>query len=252
MRALIVDDERPARARLRRLLTAEPDVEVVAEAAGGAEGVLAIREHALDLVFLDIQMPVLDGFSVIDEIGPEAMPLVLFVTAYDDHALKAFEVRALDYLMKPVAPDRLHDAVGRARERLAAPSSSAQATRELHELVESLSLRKYLRRILVHHDERATLLPVERIDRIEADRNYVWLHVAGKALLHRDSITALAERLDPEKFLRLNRSTVVRFDAIRELHPWSHGDYRVVMHDGATLMWSRRYRARQRADFGEG
>lgn len=246
LRVLVVDDEAPARARLRRMLLAEAGVTVAGEAADGARAIEAIRALDPDLVLLDIQMPNGTGFDVIDAVGPEAMPPVIFVTAYDEHALRAFEVRALDYLLKPVAADRLAQALARARD-----DTMDRATRAvtMHGMLESVAPRQHLSRILVHLDDRAVLVPVDRIDWIEADRNYVWLHSAGKSVLHRQSISAIEARLDPQRFLRVSRSVIVRLDAVREFHPWSHGDYRVVLHDGTTTMWSRRYRARGGALF---
>lgn len=247
LRVLVVDDEAPARARLRRMLQAEPGITVIGEAEDGAQAIAAIRALDPDLVLLDIQMPNGTGFEVIDGVGPDAMPPVIFVTAYDEHALRAFEVRALDYLLKPVASDRLGQAITRARDE--AVDREARAV-TLQDMLDSVAPRQHLSRILVHLDERAVLVPVDRIDWIEADRNYVWLHSAGKSVLHRQSISALEERLDPQRFLRVSRSVIVRLDAVREFHPWSHGDYRVVLHDGTTTMWSRRYRARSGAMFG--
>jgi two-component system LytT family response regulator len=249
LRILIADDEAPARTRMRRLLGGAGPLSIVGEAADGDEAVRLIRALSLDLVLLDIQMPGRDGFGVIDAVGPEAMPHVVFVTAYDEHALRAFEVRALDYLLKPVALDRLCEALDRVRERMEQPADERRGA-QLHDLVETVAPRPLLQRILVHVDERALLVPVERIDWIEADRNYVWLHVAGKALPLRQPISSIEDRLDPQHFLRVNRSVIVRIDAIGELQPWSHGDYRVVLTDGTTTMWSRRYRAKNGAMFG--
>lgn len=247
LRVLLVDDEAPARARLRRMLQAEAGVTVAGEADDGARAIEAIRALAPDLVLLDIQMPNGTGFDVIDGVGPDAMPPVIFVTAYDEHALRAFEVRALDYLLKPVESTRLAQALARAREDTT--DRAARAT-TLHDMLESVAPKQHLSRILVHLDDRAVLVPVDRIDWIEADRSHVWLHSAGKSVLHRQSISALEARLDPQRFLRVSRSVIVRLDAVREFHPWSHGDYRVVLHDGSTTMWSRRYRARSGELFG--
>lgn len=255
MRVLIVDDEAPARAKMRRYLAEHPDVEIVGEADDGSTAVERIAELEPDLVFLDVQMPELDGFGVIDTIGVSSMPYVVFVTAFDEHALRAFEVRALDYLLKPFTPERFSAVMDRVRS-LFAQSSTTRAT-ELNEKLEALMTAvttnrpRFLRRVLVHHENKAYLIPVERIDRVEADRNYVRLHSGAKSFTLRGNIGALAERLDPEKFLRINRSEIVRLDAVKELQPWFHGDYRVIMADGTTLMWSRRYRAQSAGEFGE-
>jgi two-component system LytT family response regulator len=251
MRVLIVDDEAPARAKMRRYLAEHEGVEVVGEAANGVEAVEQIAELTPDLVFLDVQMPELDGFAVIETIGVDHMPHVVFVTAYDEHALRAFEVRALDYLLKPFTPERFAAVMERARHQLARESESTVHLTKLAELVAAAATTRprFLRRVLVHHANKAFLLPVERIDRVEADRNYVRLHSAGETFTLRGSISTLGERLDPEKFLRINRSEIVRLDAVKELQPWFHGDYRIVMHDGTTLMWSRRYRAQTAGEF---
>ena len=255
MRVLIVDDEAPARAKVRRYLGEYPDVEIVGEAENGADAVERIADLAPDLVFLDVQMPELDGFGVIDTIGVAEMPYVVFVTAYDEHALRAFEVRALDYLLKPFTPERFSAVMDRVASLIGKGSKAdaAEITGKLEALMAAMATGrpKYLRRVLVHHENKAFLVPVERIDRVEADRNYVRLHSGGTAFTLRGNIGALAERLDPEKFLRINRSEIVRLDAVKELQPWFHGDYRVIMLDGTTLMWSRRYRAQSVGEFGE-
>jgi two-component system, LytTR family, response regulator len=247
VKVLLVDDEAPARAKLRRMLSAEPGIVIVGEASSWAEAVAAIGDRAPDLVLLDIQMPGKTGFDVIEEVGPEAMPHVIFVTAYDQYALEAFEVRALDYLLKPVALERLREALDRVRERLTSNGSRAI---ELQKAIEALAPPKFLRRVLVEDGDRSVLLPLDRVDRIEADRNYVWLHADGRAYPLRAPMTSIEDRLDPQRFLRINRSAIVRMDAIVEMQPWSHGDFRVVMRDGTALMWSRRYRAKARGEFG--
>jgi two-component system LytT family response regulator len=247
MRTLIVDDEAPARSKLRRLLDAEPDVEIIGEAANGEEAVARIEQLHPDVVFLDVQMPRLDGFGVIERIGVAAMPHVVFVTAYDEHALRAFEVQALDYLLKPFSPDRLHAVVSRAR-RAVARDRPADIGARLAALLERTP-PQYLQRILVQRDERAVLVPVQQIDRLEAARNDVRLYTADTVHVVRGTLLELAGRLDPATFLRVNRSTIVRIDAIKELQPWFHGDYRVILRDGTELMWSRRYRAKQRRSF---
>jgi len=247
--ALIVDDEAPARRRLVRMLGEMADVEVVGEAESGDDAVVQIAELEPDVVFLDIQMPGLNGFGVINAVGAEEMPLVVFVTAFDEHAVAAFEVRALDYLLKPVAPQRLAGAIARVREILSTPHG-AESTRQA-EVIASLARVEAppLTRLLVHGERGAHLLLVESIDLARAERNYVVLHTPQGTFKVRGTIGVLAERLDPSRFLRVNRSDIVRLDAIREMQPWSHGDYRIVLGDGRALLWSRRYRAQQGTAF---
>ncbi len=249
MQVLVVDDEAPARRRLVRMLRGIDDVEVVGEAADGHEAVAAIRSLAPDLVLLDVQMPGLDGFGVIAEIGPARMPTVVFVTAFDMHALKAFEVQALDYLLKPFSPERLASAVARARSRVqvdAVPAAFAAPDDVGRRSAPSLPP---LERLLVPERGRDVFVSVHHVDRFEADGNYVRVHTAGKAYVVRQTIAALESRLEPGHFLRANRSTLVRMDAIAEVQPWFHGDRRLVLRDGSVHMWSRRYRARDRDAF---
>jgi len=242
LRALIVDDEAPARAKVRRLLEAAGDVEICAEATTGREAVAAIKRSRPDIVFLDIQMPGLDGFAVLDavEASGDALPHIVFVTADDRLALRAFEHGAIDYLLKPFTPDRFARVLDRARERQAPRPSAAPAT----------SSARYLKRLLVIDDGSDRSAPVEQIDRIEAERNYVYI-VAGKERCRlRATLSAVASRLDPAHFLRVNRSTLVRLDAVASMTEWSHGDYKVLMRDGTSLVWSRRYRDAAEQEFG--
>jgi two-component system LytT family response regulator len=244
IRALIADDEPPARRKLRELLGREPDFEVVGEAADGVEAVAAIRAASPDVVFLDIQMPRLDGFGVIAEVGPEAMPLVVFVTAFDEHAVRAFEVEALDYLLKPFAPSRFQGLLERLRRRI------GQDPGDLDERIGRLlaTMRPQsgaLRQILVEKDEaRQILLAVGEIDVIRADGNYLSFLSKGEEYRRRGTLREIEERLDPAQFVRLNRSEIVRLEAIRELQSWFHGDARVLLKDGSVLTWSRRYRGK--------
>lgn len=244
MRLLLVDDEAPARARLRRLLGELPAslaVSVVGEAADGEEAVEQIGTHAPDVVLLDIRMPRLDGFAVVQALGDE-MPLTIFCTAFDEHALQAFDARAIDYLLKPVQPERLVAALERAQQLLSAGAAvRRRGMRAIAAVVERTE--PFLPRLLVHDATRAYLLPVEQIDHVRAERNHCDIRSSGRTFRVRRTLTSLAARLDPAKFLRINKSDVVRLDAVREIHPWSHGDYRVVLQDGTTLSWSRRYRA---------
>lgn len=242
MRALIVDDEAPARAKIRRLLSGTDDVEIVGEAATGRQAIAAIRRSRPDVVFLDIQMPGVDGFGVVDSIAGDDAPYIVFVTANDQHAIRAFEVGAVDYLLKPFTPSRFEQVLERARARLTSTTAPAASS--------AIPARQFLRRLLVIDNGRAVFLPVDRIDRVEAERNYLYL-VSGKERYRlRATMSSIAERLDPAQFLRINRSTLVRLDAVRDMHEWSHGDFRVVMQDGTDLIWSRRYRAAAEREFG--
>jgi two-component system LytT family response regulator len=180
------------------------------------------------------------------------MPHVVFVTAYDAHALRAFDVQALDYLLKPYSPDRLQTVLARLRRELARERRGADFERRLTELLSSVGRRQHLQRLMVEQDGRARLLPVEQIDWIEADRNEARLHAREGVHVVRSTLNELVDRLDSTKFLRISRSTIVRLDAVRELYPWFHGDYKVILDDGTELMWSRRYRARSRGAFETG
>jgi two-component system, LytTR family, response regulator len=251
MRVLMVDDEEPARAKLRRMAAGEPDVEVAGEAGSGQEAVRAIRELRPDVVFLDIQMPGLNGFEVIEAVGPAHMPCVVFVTAFDEHALRAFEAEAFDYLLKPVTPDRFRRMMERLRRWLPGPRDPALAAR-LDRLLESLRpARPVVSRLMVEDGDRTVFLVVERIDWIDAAKNYVEVHAGTRTYLLRSSIGALQERLDPATFVRINRSQIVRLDAVKEMHPWFHGEFKVVLKDGTELMWTRRYRRDVDGVFGK-
>jgi two-component system LytT family response regulator len=247
IRTLIVDDEPLARTHLRSLLEPDDEIEVVGECGSGAEAVDAIRRDDPDLVLLDIQIPELDGFEVIREIGPEAMPFVLFVTAYDEHALRAFEAQALDYLMKPVNRERFRGAVSRAKELIRGMRGGAMRE-PLARLLDSLQPRAApLDRLALRLDGRILFLRIEQIDWIEAADDYVRLHIGKQTLEHRDTLTRLEQRLPADRFLRIHRSTIVNVDRIREMQPWFQGDYVLIMHDGTRLTTGRSYRERLRA-----
>jgi len=245
VRVLIVDDEPPARAKVRRFLAADAEVEVVGEAGSGPEAVDAIQRLRPDLVFLDIQMPGADGFGVLGALDDGAMPQVVFVTAYDAYALRAFEVHAVDYLLKPFDADRFRTALARAKERVRArPAADDLEQRIRRALAEARPPAAYLDRVLVRTGDRAVFLRTDEIDWLEAEENYVRVHAGREPHLVRGTLAGLEERLDPARFIRVHRSHVVNLASIRELHPWSHGDWMIVLRDGRELMLSRRYRDR--------
>ena len=251
IRALIVDDEPLARERLRGLLEAEPDVAVVGECADGEAAVDAIRAEPPDLVFLDVQMPNLDGFGVVEAVGPENMPVTVFVTAYDRYALRAFEVHALDYLLKPFDRARFTVALDRARAQLEQDRAAGAADRLLALLDETKAPpRKGAERIAVKSSGGVSFVRAEEIDWVEAAGNYAKLHAGGDVHLIRETLNAMEARLDPEQFVRIHRSTIVNLDAIKELQPLFHGDYAVILRDGTELVLSRSYRQKLKGLFG--
>jgi len=252
IRALIVDDEPLARQRLRRLLQDEPDVEVTGECADGGEAVAAIRAQRPDLVFLDVQMPVLDGFGVLEALGIENLPAVILVTAYDRYALRAFEYNALDYLLKPFDRDRFRKALERARAHVGSDKQREEAEQLLGAVEEFKGEGKSLDRLVIKSSGRVFFLRVEELDWIEAAGNYVRLHVGKEAHLLRDTMNSLEARLDPKRFLRIHRSTLVNIERIQELQPLFHGDYVVILRDGTQLNLSRGYRQRLQEIFGKG
>jgi two-component system LytT family response regulator len=244
IRALLVDDERPARRKMARFLEQAGDFEVVGEADDGAAAIAAIERLRPDVIFLDVQMPKMDGFQVAAALRLP-LPEIVFVTAHDKFALKAFEVHALDYLLKPYDEERFSKVLARIRARR--PGASEQ--RNDHELVERLQRlladlkagAPYVDRVLVEESQRAFFLPIAEVDWAEAARNYIVLHVGGKTHSIRGTLEALSKKLDPAAFVRVNRSAIVRLDSIRELQPWFHGEYKIVMKDGAVIAWSRRF-----------
>jgi two-component system, LytTR family, response regulator len=242
LRVLVVDDEAPARRKILRLLREEPAVEISGEADSGEAAVAAIKKQHPDLVFLDVQMAGLDGFGVIQSLHAAKIPLprVVFITAHDRFALRAFEVHAFDYLLKPVGEERFREALRRARIHQE-QSPDGYASR-LGAILEQFQREKSLPdRLLVQEDSRAIFVSVKEISWVEADRNYVLLHCGKKTHTLRSTLDTLQNTLDPKVFVRINRGTLVRLDAIRELLPWFHGEYKVMLHDNTELRWSRRY-----------
>lgn len=244
IRAIIVDDEPLAREGVRLHLNGETDIEVVGEAGTGEEAVTLIETVRPDLLFLDVQMPGIDGFGVLDAIGPTHMPVTIFTTAYDEFALRAFDAHAIDYILKPYDAERFHMAIERARLQLTG-RRKATIDERLDSLLEELRTRnQYLERLVVRAGGRILILRVSEIDWIEAASNYVRLHAGGKEYLLRETMTALEAKLDPMEFVRIHRSTIVRVDRIRELEPLFQGDYVVVLEDTTRLTSSRGYRER--------
>lgn len=242
IRAIIVDDEPLAREGVRLHLEAEPDVEIVGEAGTGEEAVELIETVRPDLLFLDVQMPGMDGFGVLDAVGPAHMPVTIFTTAYDQFALRAFDAHAIDYILKPYDAQRFSSAIERARMHLNG-RRKVQVDERLDSLIDELRARnQYLERLVVRSGGRILILRVADIDWVEAASNYVRLHAGGREYLLRETMTALESKLDPADFVRIHRSTIVRVDKIRELEPLFQGDYVVILDDSTRLTSSRGYR----------
>lgn len=262
LRVLIADDEPLARQRLRRLIRREPEVEVVAECGDGPATVAGLRTHAPDLLFLDVQMPELDGFAVLRAIPADRLPVTIFVTAYDRYALQAFEARALDYLLKPYTEARFRAAFERARGAVLGPEPGERARLLL--LLEQIRLeQRDLRavsaaepppadRLLVREEGRVRVLAASEVDWIEAARNTVRLHVGAAVHVLREPLSALETRLDPTRFARIHRSTVVNLERVTEILPWFSGDGMVVLRSGERLRVSRSFRERFEARLGRG
>lgn len=243
IRVLIVDDEPIARRGIRQQLRGEADLEVIGESGDGAAAIDAITELAPDLVFLDIQMPEVGGFDVVEAIGVARMPAVVFVTAYDEHALRAFDVHAVDYVLKPIDRHRLRTAVERARRRLA--HAPGQLDRRIAAALGELGrpAHDYAKRLAIKGDGRVILVDVDEVDRLEAAGNYVEVHSGARHHLVRETMASLEARLDPARFVRVSRSSIVNADRVRELQPMFSGDFVVVLRDGTKVAGSRRYRA---------
>ena len=242
IRTLIVDDEPLAREGIRLHLDDHPDFEVIGECGSGEEAVQKIETEDPDLVFLDVQMPGLDGFGVLESVGAEQLPAVVFITAYDQFALRAFEAHALDYLLKPFEAERFGKALDRIRSQLNSRAAAPMDER-LRNLLASLGAKEnYLERMVARTNGKILILRVHDVDWIEAAANYVRVHIGQKQFLVRETMTNLETRLDPEKFLRIHRSIIVRKDRIKELEPLFQGDYSVVLNDGTRLTSSRGYR----------
>jgi two-component system, LytTR family, response regulator len=241
IRTLIVDDEPLSRERIRALLAAYREIEVIGECGDGQQAVQTILTERPDLVFLDVQMPELDGFEVVRTVSDEYVPAIVFVTAFDHYALRAFEVHPVDYLLKPIHPERFDKAVRHAIERLASPD------RQLLDFVRRLRQeRRYPQRFVVRSAGRISFVRISNVDWIDAADNYVRLHAGGREHLVRDTLTAFESKVNPEKFVRVHRSIIINLDRVESIEPHAHGEYVVTMKDGARLTTSRSYSDRLR------
>jgi two-component system LytT family response regulator len=251
IRTLLVDDELPARRRVLDLLEKQDDIEVTGMARDGREAVDRIRDSRPDLMFLDIQMPNLDGFGVLQAVGQRLMPVTIFVTAYDAFAIRAFEAHALDYLLKPFGDERFEAALGRARDFIRGQRASEFAERVATLLAERATTSAAIERLAIKSGGRVMFLEVREIDWIEADGVYVNVHAGGRTYLYRSSMGSLHKRLDPRLFIRVHRSVTVNANRIRELKVRTHGDHTVTLKDGTKLPLSRTYRAQLEAWLGK-
>lgn len=239
IRAMIVDDEPFSRQRISALLAGEPDVEVIAQCADGLTALTTLQEQKPDLVFLGIQVPELNGFQVLEALDPDEIPAIIFVTANDSYAVRAFEVRAVDYLLKPFDADRFHRSLLQARQSIRSRRERIFADR-LTSLIKELGVSSALpQRLIVKSSGSIRFVRVEEIDWIESAGNYVNLHVGGKSHLLRETMRGLESRLDPRKFVRIHRVAIVNVERIVELQPLSSGDYRVILEDGTELALGR-------------
>jgi len=242
IRTLIVDDEPLARERIRDMLASDPSIEIVSECANGEEAIEAIQQFSPDLVFLDVEMPGIDGFAVLDGLPAERMPTIVFVTAYDQYAVRAFEVYALDYLLKPFDQERFEKALTRAKGHITSERSDALSERILRAIEDIKTKPVHLERLVIKMNGHVFFMKAEEIDWLEAEGNYVRLHSGKESYLLRDTISALESQLDPKRFIRVHRSAIVNVDRISELQPWFHGEYRIVLREGVQLTLSRTYR----------
>jgi two-component system, LytTR family, response regulator len=247
IRVLIVDDEPVARRGLRNKLKDAADIEIIGEAGNGRDAVETIIQKRPDLVFLDVQMPLLDGFRVLENLDPESLPpAIVFVTAFDEHAIRAFEINALDYLLKPVDPKRLQKTLQRARDQIRSARTKERDEKLFALLRDMQSLRtqkqKYLQRFVVKKAGRIFFLDTSEIEWISSEGNYVQLHSKGKTHLLRETMDGLESKLNPQEFVRIRRSTIVRVEGVKEAQALFNGEYVLILKDGTQLQSSRRFR----------
>ena len=239
IRALVVDDEPLARRAIQRFLGKHTGVDVVDECGDGESAVRTIRERKPDLVFLDIQMPEMDGFEVLSEVGVKEMPVTIFVTAYDRYALRAFDANAIDYLLKPVRKERFERALTRAKRRIAGELKNDEVHRIISSLERFAAAPTYPDRLAISKNGRLLFVATKDIDWIQAEGNYVRLHVGNREHEFRETLVSLEERLNPAQFLRIHRSTIVNIERIKEVQAWFHGHHRVLLENGTELRMSR-------------
>jgi len=239
IRALVVDDELLAREIIREMIRRDPEIDIVGECGNGLDAVTMIETERPDMVFLDIQMPEMDGFAVIEAVGAQAMPVVIFVTAYDQYAVNAFKVHALDYILKPFDWERFADALLRAKSQIRRESDLSDKLDAL--LRQMRKKHDFIERLIIKTNGRVIFLRTEEIDWIEAEGNYVRLHVGKDSYLQRDTIGGMEAKLDPTQFPRIHRSAIVNIDRVQELRPWFQGDYCVILRNGKELPLSRNY-----------
>jgi len=243
LRTIIADDERLARKKLRILLSSEPGITIVAECSDGKQTLTALRSHKPDLLLLDIQMPDMDGFGVLRATPPDEMPFVIFTTAYDQYAVKAFETHALDYLLKPFDRDRLRSAINRARVEFLRSRDRETTSRILDFLTQNKPESQVDTRLAFKSGGRVVFLDLDEIDWLSAAANYVTLRVGAESYVLREGIGHISERLDPKKFVRIHRSTIVNVKKIKQVEPVNSGEYIVILKGGKQLSCSRGYRA---------
>lgn len=244
IRTLVIDDEPLARERIYRMLRGETDIETIGECGNGAEAVSMINELMPDLVFLDIQMPEMNGFEVLEAVIPQQIPAIIFVTAYDQYAIRAFDIHALDYLLKPFNRERFASALNRVREQLKKNDFDDRGEMFASLLSDLKTKKEYAQRLVLKSEGRVYFLKTDEIDWIEAAGNYIKLHVGKEKHLLRETMNSMETKLDPNKFSRIHRSVIVNADRIKELHPLFNGDYALLLKDNTELTLSRNYRNR--------
>jgi two-component system, LytTR family, response regulator len=251
IRVLLVDDESLGRAMLREMLQEDPQVAIVGESVNGRDAVEAIKVLAPDLVFLDVQMPEFGGFELLDLVGREQLPHVIFVTAFDQYAVRAFEVHALDYLLKPFDRERFAVCWQRAKAQILRDRDNHTDERILALLEDLRAEKRYVERLVIKSGGRIYFVRTDEIDWIKAEGNYVSVQSGAKSHLLRETISSLEAQLDPKEFVRIHRSSIVRVDRIKELQAWFHGEYRVILQNGTQLTLSRNYRDRLQQALGK-